>query len=323
MRGRRAALIRLPLELARLVRPPSAVLPAGPPVPPPLPAGRTVVLPGRGETFVRERAGGGERPGPDEAPTLVLLHGWGASADLTFFRLYDRLGDRPLVAPDLRSHGRGIRSEEAFTLDAVAGDVVALVEALGLRRPILVGYSMGGSVALLVAAARPDLVGGLVLCATAPRWDIWASVTRSHWTAGAQESFGWRRRGTPRRSHDAVAELVRAEPALAAHAAWLAAEELRGYAPDLADIGRVLDTHDATPLLGRVHAPAASVVTLHDTIAPPADQRRLADALGATVVEVDGPHDAPVRAPDAYAEALAAALAHVERARAARDGDPA
>ena len=60
---------------------------------PPLPMGRRVELPGRGTTFVREV------PGPEGAPTVLLLHGWLASAGLNWFTAYDMLGDVQRASP--------------------------------------------------------------------------------------------------------------------------------------------------------------------------------------------------------------------------------
>ena len=76
------------------------------PVPPPrLPPGRVVELPGRGEVFVRERLGSATQP------TILLLHGWTASADLNWFRAYDAVAPLGrLLAVDHRGHGRGMRS---------------------------------------------------------------------------------------------------------------------------------------------------------------------------------------------------------------------
>jgi pimeloyl-ACP methyl ester carboxylesterase len=311
MRATRASTVRLPLDLARMLRPAQASTPTGAPIPPPLPPGRAIALPGRGETFVRvDGELGAESP-------LVLLHGWGASADLTFFRLYDQLRatGATIVAPDLRGHGRGLRSEEPVTLEAMADDTASLIEVLGLDAPIVVGYSMGGTVALLLAHQHRDLVGALVLCATAPSWDISVAATRAHWMGGVGESLRWRSPARPRRAHGSVASLMAADTTIGPFAAWLAAEELRGYAPDLAELGRVLDEHDTTAILGQLEIPAASVVTLHDEIAPPARQRLIASRLNGKVFEVDGAHDAPLTQPPAYAEVLIAAIGAVTPTR--------
>src|SRR5688500_16415489 len=129
---------------------------------PPLPPGRRLKLPGRGTTFVREMEG------PPGAPTLVLLHGLGVSADLNWFRCYDALGRRyRVIAMAHRGHGRGIRSSRPFRLADCADDVAAVADELGIERVIPVGYSMGGPITQLVWKRHPDRVAGLVLCATA------------------------------------------------------------------------------------------------------------------------------------------------------------
>ena len=136
-----------------------------PPVPPYLPPGRVVNLPGRGEVFVRDSGGA---PGD---PAVLLLHGWTASADLNFFPVYAHLaGSYRVIALDLRGHGRGMRSTEPFSLEDCADDAAALLGELGAGHAIVVGYSMGGPVGLLLARRHPGQVAALVMQATALEW---------------------------------------------------------------------------------------------------------------------------------------------------------
>ena len=124
---------------------------------------RTIDLPGRGTTFACDR------PGPSRsAPTVVLLHGWTATGRLNWASTIAALAGRyRVIALDHRGHGRGIRSEDAFTLEDCADDVVALLDAVGVPTAIFVGYSMGGPIAQLIWRRHRDRVSGLVLCATA------------------------------------------------------------------------------------------------------------------------------------------------------------
>ena len=126
------------------------------------PEGRFVVLPGRGKTYVYELQG------PANAPTIVLLHGWTATAALNFSQLLVPLSAKyRVLAMDMRGHGRGIRPRPFFRLEDCADDAIALADALGIEQIIPIGYSMGGTVAQLIAHREPARVSGVVLCATA------------------------------------------------------------------------------------------------------------------------------------------------------------
>jgi 3-oxoadipate enol-lactonase len=140
-------------RLRRLAQPLGSSEP-GPPVAPPLPPGRTVVLPGRGEVFVRDSGPPGET-----AAAVLLLHGWTLSADLNFFALYDQLAGYRVIALDHRGHGRGMRSRQAFTLEDCADDAAALLDLLGVSPAVVVGFSMGGAVAMLLWSRHRKRVG--------------------------------------------------------------------------------------------------------------------------------------------------------------------
>jgi pimeloyl-ACP methyl ester carboxylesterase len=126
------------------------------------PVGHEVELTGRGRTFVREVAG------PPGAPTVILLHGWTATADLNWFTCFAPLGEHfRVLAPDHRGHGRGIRPNGGFRLTDCADDVAAIADVFGVNTFIPVGYSMGGAIAQLVALRHEARTRGLVLAATA------------------------------------------------------------------------------------------------------------------------------------------------------------
>src|SRR4051812_39564627 len=158
-----------------------------------LPPGRIVLLPGRGETLVRDSGGDG--------PVVLLLHGWVASADLNWAPVYAAVRDAGfrVVALDHRGHGRGLRSTEPFRLTDCAADAAALLRELGTGPAIAVGYSMGGPIAQLMARDHGELVDGLVMGATATDWadwymkGFWRSMSVLRLLLGLLTVSGWRR----------------------------------------------------------------------------------------------------------------------------------
>jgi pimeloyl-ACP methyl ester carboxylesterase len=75
----------------------------------------------------------------------------------------DRLGGLcRCIAIDLRGHGRSGLGETPWTFADICRDLSLLTRGLGLEEPVLVGYSAGGSIALMAASEDPDLYGGVV-----------------------------------------------------------------------------------------------------------------------------------------------------------------
>ncbi len=98
---------------------------------------------------------------------VVFAHSFAGSAAHWSAQLAHLRASRRAVALDLRGHGESQPPATAqYSVDALASDIAAVVDALGLRRFVLVGHSMGGAAAIAYAGAHPDRVAGLVLVGT-------------------------------------------------------------------------------------------------------------------------------------------------------------
>ena len=266
-----------------------------------------MTLPGRGTTWVREA--GSDDPG---APTLVLLHGWTATAALNWVHVFAPLGrEFRLVALDHRGHGRGIRPSamRRFRLQDCADDVAALADALGLEQVVPVGYSMGGPVATLTWRRHPDRVAGLVLCATSRHFAASSGFrTADLAMRGGVLGVATALRSVPpsvrQRATDALVERRRASGL----PGW-ALDEVSGNDPAaLAEAFAELRAFDATAWIGDIDVPTAVVVTTQDRVVPPSRQRELAAEIpGATLWPVEGDHAACISDAAAFVPVLTSA----------------
>lgn len=130
-------------------------LPLMPPIPTPAP----VAL------FHRDFGGTGE-------PPRVILHGMLGSSRNWLTAGKDLAASRRVYALDLRNHGLSPHAD-LMTYDAMVADVEAWLDSRGIGSAELIGHSMGGKVAMLLACRRPDRVSRLVVVDIAPRSYQW------------------------------------------------------------------------------------------------------------------------------------------------------
>jgi pimeloyl-ACP methyl ester carboxylesterase len=98
------------------------------------------------------------------SPPLLFLHGW--CCDHTYFapQLEHFSRRHRVVAPDQRGFGRSDRPAGEYAIETLADDAAWLCRELGVERPVVVGHSLGGAVALALAGRHPELPAGIALC---------------------------------------------------------------------------------------------------------------------------------------------------------------
>lgn len=127
---------------------------------------RTISLSDCADAFVEEA-------GPESRKGAVFVHGSALRTDLWHYQL-PGLGDHRLVFYDLRGHGVSReKGSSRFSINQLANDLVEVIDEAGLDEVVVVGHSIGGMIALDLAATRTDLLGarvkGLVLVNTTYR----------------------------------------------------------------------------------------------------------------------------------------------------------
>jgi len=286
----------------------------------PIPAGRWLQLPDRGRTWLTDT-------GPRDAPAVVLLHAIGCTGMLTWFPTVAALSKtHRVVTFDQRWHGRaeldnGLQTSGLFSLPDCADDVAAVITELGLERPVVAGYSMGGVIAQRTWRQHPSLVGGLVLAATTAHFrvsgpemafhqgmQLSSTVLRtlkygapSHWSAT---------RAATRVAERAAGEALDADTPIGQ---WALREFLSTSPWTVAQVLAVLGRHHSTPWLPRVDVPTAVVVTTQDRVIPVQRQRAMAALIpGSTVHEAACGHAGCVLGAATFVPAFLDAVASVE-----------
>jgi pimeloyl-ACP methyl ester carboxylesterase len=102
---------------------------------------------------------------------LILLHGGLGSSEMFGPIIPALAANHQVIAVDLQGHGRTADIDRPIDMRLMADDIAALIDHLGLDKPDVVGYSLGGGVAFFTAVKYPDNVGKLVMAAANIRRD--------------------------------------------------------------------------------------------------------------------------------------------------------
>ncbi len=112
-------------------------------------------------------------PEPDRMvarPTLIVLHAGPGFDHSTMRPFFDRFADtHHVLYLDHRCNGRSTGDLATCRIDQCADDIVALCDRLGITRPVVLGHSFGGMVAMAYAARHPDHPARIIVCAGAAR----------------------------------------------------------------------------------------------------------------------------------------------------------
>ena len=240
------------------------------------------------------------RDGPAGAPTLVFANSLG-----TDFRIWTALIERlgagyRHVVYDKRGHGLSDCPPGPYRIEGLVDDLAALLDHLGVSNAILVGLSVGGMIAQGLAAARPDLVRGLVLSDTAYRigprkmWDQRIAAVRDGGIEALAEPI-------LERWFSAAFRAGRPDQ-LAGLRAMLVRTPLDGYLGTCA----ALRDADLSAAARGLRVPTLCLCGSEDGATPPDLVRALAELIpGAGFTLIEGPGHLPcIEAPDAMADLM-------------------
>ena len=198
-------------------------------------------------------------------PPLLLLHGLGGSHEIWQPVLGPLAASRRVLAGDHRGHGGSDKPSGPYSVRLLAGDWVAAMDALGIERADLLGLSLGGAVAMRIAASHPARVRALVLV------DTWA-CPHPEFVGMLRERLLLLAKGDMRAYAEAAIPqvyseaFVRANPeAIDAYRARVAQSEPGSLR---AAVGACIE-HDMRGDLARITARTLVIVGAEDRLTPP------------------------------------------------------
>jgi len=234
-----------------------------------------------------------EDEGPRDGPVVVFSNSLG-----TDFRVWDPLlphlpDDLRIIRYDKRGHGLSTCPAGPYTIEDHRDDVAGLLEGLAIERAAFVGLSVGGMIGQALAAARPDLVKGLVLCDTAhvigpPEiWETRIQAIRENGIAAISDGI-LERWFSPRFHADRPDEVE-------LWRAMLTRTPVEGYLGTC----RAIQKADLTEAATGLTMPAICVVGSEDGATTPELMRSAADLIGAELIQIEGAGHLPsVEAPE-------------------------
>jgi len=249
---------------------------------------------------------------------IVFLHAFPLNAAMWAPQLRAVPDGWAAVAPDFRGFGGSTADDahlarEDARLEDYAGDVAALMDAVGASRAALCGCSMGGYAAFAVLRRLPGRVSGLLLADTRATADTQAARASRLVTLELLDRGGPATVAADMRSKLVGVTTRDARPEVLAAIDRMMAEATASGTG--CAVSRILNRPDATAELAAFRGPVAVVVGEEDLLTPPSEAAAMAASLpGATLVRIPGAgHLSNLEAPDAFNAAMRAWLESVSR----------
>ncbi|MEU4343946.1 3-oxoadipate enol-lactonase [Nocardia sp. NPDC023852] len=249
------------------------------------------------------------------APSVVLLGSLGSDRTMWAPQVAALSAAHEVIVVELRGHGESPTPAGPYTIDELAGDVLALLDRLDRCAVHLVGLSLGGAVAQWIATHAPTRVRTLTLLCTAAKFDApqgWlnrAATVRASGTAAIAEAV------VARWFSGALAER---DPALIARCrAMVATTDAEGYAACCEAIA----SWDGRADLARITAPTLVIAGAQDPATTPVDLRLVAEGIANSALHVLDPaaHLASVEQAGPVSALIAAHIAAPAQRAAAFD----
>jgi aminoacrylate hydrolase len=249
-------------------------------------------------------------------PALVLVSGLGGTAAYWAPQIEALAEDFTVVTYDQRGAGTSDHPDEPYSIATLADDLHALIAALQLDHPVLIGHSTGGAIGQVLAAREPELLAGMLQYASWSKSDAhfnWCfRMRRALLEGSALEEY----------VHGSALFLYPPEH-IRDHAATLSPALLASVArfPDRAIVLRRIDAimaHDATAQLSNIRIPTLVVCAQDDILTPPYQSRLLAEAIPGAQLQIvpQGGHSFSETQPETFNRIALDFLASVHLAEA-------
>ncbi|GIZ50556.1 3-oxoadipate enol-lactonase [Noviherbaspirillum aridicola] len=246
--------------------------------------------------------------GREDAPWLILSNSLGTTLQMWAPQMPELLRHFRVLRYDTRGHGGSSVPAGPYTIDRLGGDVLALMDALGVRRAHFCGLSMGGMTGIWMGVHQQQRLDRLVLCNTAAQIG-----PASNWNARIEKVRGegmeaivlavierWFTGGFAARAPEKV-DQVRA---------MLLGTDREGYVANCAAV-RDMDQRDA---VARIGVPTLVIAGTHDLATPAKDGKWLSQQIpGARYLELDAAHLSNWEQPARFTDALTGFLLQEDR----------
>ncbi|OFX38433.1 MAG: hypothetical protein A2X04_14705 [Bacteroidetes bacterium GWF2_41_9] len=110
--------------------------------------------------------------GPTNSPTIIFIHGFPLNKSMWGKQIEILKENYRVIAYDIRGHGNTDAGSDSFSIELFVNDLLSMMDALMIKKPILCGFSMGGYIALNAIENYPECFNALLLCDTNCTEDI-------------------------------------------------------------------------------------------------------------------------------------------------------